>query len=188
MKFNKSVVAIIILLIVAGSLFRILNFAPQIAMGVFGGAVIKDKRLAFVLPLLSMFISDILFEVLYNYGLSSYGGFYVGQITNYILMAGVVLIGFTARNLKLNRIIIATLAAPSVYFLVSNFLVWLNMAGFSEAGFNRPKTFGGLMLCYNDAIPFFRSGLINTIVFSAILFGGYFLAQRYLLGRKQLSS
>ncbi|GAC1705427.1 MAG: hypothetical protein NVS9B7_10900 [Flavisolibacter sp.] len=121
-----------------------------------------------------MFISDIFFEVLYHYGFSPYGGFYVGQLTNYALMAAVVLIGFYARNLKPQRIIIATLAAPTFYFLLSNFLIWIN-----GAGFNRPKTFSGFLMCYQDAIPFFRSGLSNTIVFSALFFGVYFLWQRY---------
>lgn len=183
MKFNKSVLLAIILLIIIGSVFRVLNFAPQIAMGVFGGAVIKDKRLAILLPLFSMFIADVLFEVLYHYGYAPYGGFYDGQITNYILLAGVVFIGFFARNLKVSRIILATLAAPSIYFLCSNFLVWIN-----GGGLNRPKTFSGLMACYADAAPFFRGALINTIVFSAIIFGGYFLAQHYILGRRQLAS
>jgi hypothetical protein len=182
MKMNKSVLFALGLLIVVGSVCRVMGFAPQIAMGVFGAAVIKDKRLAFVLPLFSMFFSDVLYEVLYNYGITEYGGFYKGQLTNYLLLAGVALIGFAARNLKPANIIMATLAAPTVYFLASNFLVWMG-----GGGLQRPKTFSGLMMCYNDAIPFFKSGLITTMAFSAILFGGYFLINRLITHRKQLA-
>ena len=167
------------LLIITGSVFRVAGFAPQIAMAVFGGAVIKDKRLAFLLPLVSMFLSDVLYQVLFNYGYVPYGGFYEGQIVNYILLAGITLIGLWARNLNWTRVVAATLAAPTVYFLASNFLVW-----FGGGGSQRPKTFGGLMMCYNDAVPFFRSGLASTILFSTILFGGYFLIQRFILREK----
>jgi hypothetical protein len=182
MKLNKSVWLAFGLLILIGSICRVAGFAPQIAMAVFGAAVIKDKKLAFILPLLSMLLSDVLYEVLYAYGYTDYGGFYEGQITNYILLASMTCFGFWARNLNTGRIVIASLAAPTLYFLASNFLVW-----FGGGGLQRPKTFDGLMMCYNDAIPFFRAGLINTVVFSAILFGGYFLIRKLAAGRKQVA-
>ena len=176
MKLYKSVLPAFILLIVIGSVCRVAGFAPQIAMAVFGAAVIRDRRLAFVLPLLSNFLCDVLYEVLFRLGYMDYGGFYEGQITNYILLALIVVIGFWARNLKWTSILMASIAAPTIYFFLSNFLVW-----FGGGGLQRPKTFDGLLMCYNDAIPFFRSGLITTMVFSFVLFGSYFLVQRYIL-------
>jgi hypothetical protein len=182
MKLNKSLILALTLLILIGSVCRIAGFAPQIAMAIFGGAVIKDRRLAFILPLGSMFLSDLLYEVLFRFGYAPYGGIYEGQLTNYILLASIVIIGFIARNLSIQRIIVATLAGPTLYFLLSNFLLWLN-----GGGYQRPKTWSGLIMCYTDAVPFFRSGLINTLIFSAILFGGYFLLQRNLSTKKQLN-
>ena len=179
MKQNKSLLLAFGLLIIIGSVFRVAGFAPQIAMAIFGGAVIKDKRLAFLLPLVSMFLSDVLYQVLFSYGYVPYGGFYEGQISNYILVTAITLIGLWARNLNWTRIVAASLAAPTIYFLASNFLVW-----FSGGGLQRPKTFSGLMMCYNDAIPFFRSGLASTVLFSIILFGGYFLIQRFILRQR----
>jgi hypothetical protein len=61
-----------------------------------------------------------------------------------------------------------------VYFLLSNFAVWLG-----GGGFQRPKTFSGLMLCYEDALPFLRSSMGYTVLFSALLFGSYFLIRRF---------
>jgi len=182
MKSNRSVLLAFGLLIVVGSLLRVAGFAPQIAMAVFGAAIVKDKRLAFLLPLVSMFLSDILYQVLYELGYMNYGGFYEGQVENYALLAGITLIGFWARNLNWGRIVITTIGAAVIYFLASNFLVW-----FCGGGLQRPKTFDGLMLCYNDALPFFRSNLISTIVSSAVLFGGYFAIQRYFLVKKQIA-
>lgn len=188
MKLNKSVLPALVLLIVIGSLFRAAGFAPQIAMAIFGAAVIRDKKLAFLLPLVSMFVSDVFIEVLYRNGYMNYGGFYAGetffdgQIINYILLAGLTLMGFWARNLRWGRIASVTVAAPVIFFLLSNFFVWLG-----GAGLHRPKTFDGLMLCYGDGLPFLRDSLLYTILFSAILFGGYFILQRYFIRAKQLA-
>ena len=99
------------------------GFAPQIAMAIFGGAVIKDKKLAFLLPLLSMFISDGLYELFYRNGVGNIQGFYEGQLTNYILFGAMTLFGFMINKLQVKRIILAALAAPTAYFLLSNFLI-----------------------------------------------------------------
>ena len=90
MKINKNTVWSLVLLVVIASLYRIIpnrptGFAPQIAMALFAGSIIKDKKYSFLLPLLSMFISDALYEVLYINGLTQIAGFYSGQYINYIL-------------------------------------------------------------------------------------------------------
>src|SRR4051812_39308658 len=99
MKISKQVVFSFILLVVIASLYRVMpgrpfGFAPQIAMAIFGGAIIKDKKFAFLLPLLSMFLSDTLYEILYRNGIGSMQGFYNGQITNYILFSAMTVFGF----------------------------------------------------------------------------------------------
>ncbi len=175
MKLNKQIVIAFLLLIIVGSVCRVVGFAPQIAMAVFGAAVIKDKRFAILLPLVSMFLSDLLYEGLFYFGFTQYGGFYSGQVENYLLIAALSVFGFWARSLQPTKIVVATLAAPTVFFLVSNFMVW-----FGGGGLARPKTFDGLMLCYTDALPFFRGSMITTICASAILFGCYFLAQQFV--------
>jgi len=179
MKMNKSTLLAFGLLILTGSLFRVFGFAPQIAMAIFGGAMIKDKKLAFVLPLVSMLISDCLIELLFINGYFPYGGFYKGQITNYILLTSLTVFGFYIKGLNVSRIAVSAVAAPTTYFLLSNFIIWAN-----GGGFHRPKTFDGLMMCYADALPFYRSGLVSTLVFSVILFGGYYLLHRMVLERK----
>ena len=182
MKFNKSVLVAFILLIIVASVCRVLGYAPQLAMAIFGGAMIKDKKLAFVLPLLSMFFSDLLYQVLYTYGYADYGGFYEGQLINYLLIGSLTLIGFWVKGMNWTRIAIGSIAAPLIFFFLSNFFVWLG-----GGGLGRPHTFSGLMMCYNDAVPFFRASLLNTVAFSAILFGGYYLMGRFMLERKQLA-
>src|SRR5215217_5654850 len=144
MKQSKSLLFTFLLLIVIASVYRVWEgrpwgFVPQLAMALFGGAVIRNKKLSFVLPLASMLLSDVLYEALYRNGLSDIPGFYSGQFTNYVLFAGITFIGFLLRNLNIGRIALASVVAPTVYFLLSNFQVWIG-----GGGLQRPKTFNGL--------------------------------------------
>lgn len=178
MKNKKQLAGSFILLIVIASLYRIMpgrpyGFAPQIAMAIFGGAVIKDKKFAFLLPILAMFISDALYQLLYINGIGKIYGFYDGQVLNYILFAGLTVFGFFIKNFNVKRIAIASLAAPTAYFLVSNFLVWASSSPL--AGLGRPKTFAGLIMCYGDGLSFYLWSLAATFIFSAIFFGSYYL-------------
>jgi hypothetical protein len=181
MKINRQLLFSFILLIVIASLYRIMpgrpyGFAPQIAMAIFGGAIIKDKRFAFLLPILAMFVSDALYQLLYINGVGNIPGFYDGQVLNYILFAGLTVFGFFIKNFNVKRIAIASVAAPSAYFLVSNFLVWASSSPL--AGLGRPKTFAGLMMCYGDGLPFYLWSLAATFIFSAIFFGSYYVVTK----------
>jgi hypothetical protein len=187
MKQNRPVLFVFLILVVVASVYRVWDgrpwgFVPQIAMALFGGAVIRDKKLAFVLPLLSMLLSDLLYEVLYRNGLSEIQGFYEGQAVNYLLFAGITFIGFWMRNLNTGRIAAGTVIAPTVYFLLSNLQVWLG-----GGGYNRPKTLDGLLQCYADGLPFYRGYLLGTVFFSFVLFGLYFLFYKKRAAQKSLA-
>ncbi len=181
MKINRQIIFSFSLLIIIASLYRIMpgrpyGFAPQMAMAIFGGAVIKDKKFAFLLPILAMFVSDTLYQLLYVNGVGNMPGFYEGQVMNYILFAGLTVFGFFIRNFNIKRIAIASFAAPTAYFLVSNFFVWASSSPL--AGLERPKTFSGLMMCYSDGLPFYPWSIASTFIFSAILFGSYYFWTR----------
>lgn len=181
MKINRQLIFSFILLVVIASLYRIMpnrpyGFAPQIAMAIFGGAIIKDKKFAFLLPILAMFVSDLLYQLLYINGVGKIYGFYDGQLLNYILFAGLTVFGFFIKNFNVKRIAIASFAAPTAYFMVSNFLVWASSSPL--AGLGRPKTFSGLMMCYGDGLPFYPWSLAATFIFSAIFFGSYYVVKR----------
>ena len=182
MKTSKNIIWSFILLVVIAALYRIMpgrpfGFAPQWAMAVFAGAVIKDRKWAFALPVLSMFISDLLYQGLYMAGLTTMQGFYEGQWQNYLLFTGLVFVGLAIKKLNIFQIALASIAAPTFYFIVSNFLVWASNG--ATRGLDRPKTFDGLMLCYADGIPFYRMSIFATLIFSAVLFGGYFIIRNF---------
>lgn len=186
MKLNKNIIVALVLLVIISAVYRVfpnrpLGFAPQYAMAIFGGAIFrKHKQWAFILPMLSMFISDLLFEVLYNAGVSVMPGFYEGQWQNYLLIASLTFIGFLIRKTNIVNVLAASVASPTVYFILSNLVVWLG-----GGGYNRPKTFDGLMQCYNDALPFYPNSIYASVVFSAILFGSFFLIKNYSFNKQK---
>jgi hypothetical protein len=185
MKSTKSLLLSFLLLVIVASLYRVwdgrpFGFAPQIAMAIFGGAVIRDRRMALLLPLLSMLISDVLYQVLYINGVTSIRGFYEGQWVNYLLFAGLTCFGFLMRKVNALNVLGFSIGGSVLFFLVSNFTVWIG-----GGGLGRPLTVEGLMLCYGDALAFYRDyGLISgfsgnfvfgDLFFSAILFGAWYL-------------
>ena len=181
MKLDKNTLVSLLLLIVIAAVYRampgrIWGFAPHLAMAVFGGSVIRDRKLAFIFPILSLFLSDLVYHILYLYQLTPIAGFYSGQLTNYLLIASLAIIGFRIKENKLSQIAAGAIAAPVLYFLASNFLVW---AG--GGGYFRPKTFQGLMQVYTDGLPFFQTSLYGTLFFSAVLFGGSYLLKRFVV-------
>ncbi len=188
MKSNKSLIWTLVALIIVAALYRIIpgrpyGFAPQIAMAVFAGASIKDKKWAFALPVFSMFVSDLIYQLLYNTGLSPIYGFYDGQVINYCLFASMAFIGMAIRKINAVNVFLASLAAPTAFFLLSNFVTWSGLAGLR--GLDRPFTFNGLMMAYADGLPFYKMSIIATLAFSLILFGGYYLLTRSTLTLKE---
>jgi hypothetical protein len=197
MKLTRSTLIVFLLLVVVASLYRVwdgrpFGFAPQIAMAIFGGAMIKDKKLAFLLPLLSMLISDILYQVLYVNGLTTIRGFYVGQWVNYILFAGLTMFGFLMRKPNVINILGFTVSGSLLFFLASNFSVWIMGEGLA-----RPQTWEGLLLCYGDALAFHRDyGLINgfagnfilgDVFFAFVLFGSYYLITKSIVTERKIA-
>ena len=180
MKLDKNILVSFVLLIIMAALYRampgrIWGFAPHIAMAIFGGSVIKNRKLAFLLPVLSLFLSDLIYHVLFLNGLTPIAGFYDGMIGNYILFALLTIIGFRIRETNVAQILAGAVAGPVMYFLASNFMVWIG-----GGGFGRPKTFEGLIQCYADGFPFFQTSLYGTLFFSGMLFGGLFFVKRYI--------
>ncbi len=186
MKITKSVLLSLVLLIIVSATYRIFpnrpyGFAPQFAMAIFGGAIfIKNKKWAFLLPVVSMFLSDLLYQGLYSAGLSEMQGFYQGQWVNYLLFASLTCIGFLIRKINIKNVFAASIAAPGLYFIASNFMVWMGTGGLS-----RPKTWSGLMMCYTDALPFLGNSVLSTMVFSTVLFGSYSLIKNSFFTKSQ---
>ena len=185
MKLIKSNLLILFILILACALYRVwdsrpMGFAPQIAMALFAGSISKDKRFAFLFPVLSLFISDLLYQFLYSQGLSTIKGFYHGQWQNYLLIASITIIGFFINKNKIGQIFLGSLAGAVYFFLISNFMVWIG-GGKDINNLPYPRSFDGLMLCFSEGLPFFKWSVLSTLLFNGIFFGSF-----YLLGKSVL--
>ena len=151
------------------------GFSPVIAIALFAGLIMKQKDMSFMLPLLALFISDAVIQFLYSQDLFPYAGFYNGQWKNYLILMGATLLGWVLKGRSNSSLIVGAIAAPTVFFLLSNFMVW---TGSSEAIY--AKSFSGLMTCYEAALPFYKNSLIATLVFLPVIL----LAYNYLTKKK----
>lgn len=163
-------------LILAAAISRLIphpyNFAPIGAMAIFGAAHFSDKKLSFILPLFAMFLSDLLINnILYA---SYYQGFTIftpGFLWIYGAIAVIVVAGiFILKKVTLPRVLIGSLSASVLFFVISNFGVWISDPDY-------PLTLPGLLLCYEMAIPFFHNTITGDLVYSGVLFGGFEFAK-----------
>ncbi len=148
------------------------NFAPIGAMSLFGAAYFSRKYLAFVVPIVAMWLSDLLLNnVIYGQYFDHFVWFYTGFYWTYGAFIVIGLIGFRLlKRLKPQNILLASIAASLVFFLVSNFGVW-------ASGTMYPHTFSGLLTCYAAGLPFFKNTLIGDLAYSGALFGIFELIQ-----------
>jgi hypothetical protein len=136
------------------------NFTPVGAMALFSGAIIRDRRLAFLVPLLALFAGDVFI------------GFHKLMPIVYASFLVSLAIGFWLRDRRtVGSISAATLFGAVQFFLVTNFAVW-------AFGLFYPRNTAGLVACYVAGIPFFWNTLAGDAVYAGLLFGGFALAER----------
>ena len=136
-------------------LFRIVphppNFTPIIAFAVISAYFFNNQILAFFILALSLIISDFII------------GFYDGFVFNYIILFFLL---FTSKilfkNLNFKSVTILSLYGSTIFFVISNFMVWLNSGMYQH-------TLDGLLICYINAIPFYGNTLISTFFYSYLL-------------------
>ena len=174
---NTRFVAVAALILIA-ALSRLLPHLPNMtavgAMALFGGAYATNRFAAFILPLISLFLSDlILNNVVYSaFNNGQFVWFYDGAIWVYSAVALTVLVGLSlAKNINSKSVLLASIACSIIFFLMSNFGTW-------QSGIMYPKTMTGLLTCYVAGLPYFLNSLIGDLGFAALLFGGFEFAQK----------
>ncbi len=151
-------------IIFALAIFRLLphlpNVSPVAAMALFGGAYFADKRMAFIVPFLALFLSDLILG-LHNSMIFVYTGFGL-----------TVAIGFLLKDrVTVTNTAFAVVASSVLFFLLTNFGAWMTSGLYL-------KSAEGLMQAYVAGIPFFQNSLLGNLVFAVVIFGGYRLLQK----------
>jgi uncharacterized protein DUF6580 len=160
-----------VLLILFAAFSRLLphpaNFTPVAAIALFSG-VYLNKRFAFAIPLIAMFLSDLIL------------GLHSGMIWVYGSFIIITCIGLwlkyrmeTSSGRKILYLLGASLASSVIFFIITNFGVWTS--GYYGLELK------GLAECYTLAIPFFRNSLLGDLVYVALMFGIYALIHQYAL-------
>lgn len=152
-------------LVFAAALFRLVphpaNMAPIGALGLLSGGRLKGWQ-AFVMPLLSMAISDVALWGLF--GNTPFNPFVYASTAIYVLLGR-----WMCQGISPVPIAAASLMGSLQFFLITNFSAWPLY----------PQTMEGLAECYIQGLPFFRNTVIGDLAFTAILFGLHaWLSQR----------
>ena len=153
------------------------NFTPVGAIALFSGAMVRDRRLAFLVPVLVMFATDLII------GFNKLSPLvYASFLLSVLIGRAVVGARFSAsqsqpepsarsRKRAVPRIAGAIFLGALQFFLITNFGVWAFLDSY-------PRTGTGLAACYIAGLPLFWNTLAGDAVYATVLFGGFFLAER----------
>ncbi|TNE78902.1 MAG: hypothetical protein EP332_13020 [Bacteroidetes bacterium] len=168
---------VVISAIVLAALSRLIphpmNFTPIAAIAMFGAAYLERKSIAFIIPILSIYLSNLVIDnVMYQHDS------FVWMAPSFPWVAGsLVLISlmsqFTLNKVSAGRVLGSSLAASVIFFIISNFGMWQGSGIYSH-------DMTGLVMCYNAAIPFFGWTVAGDLVYTTAMFGGFALMQSRL--------
>jgi hypothetical protein len=163
MSMLKPRVMLIVTMIAAAAASRLIPHPPNMtsiaAIALFGGATLADRRLAFLVPLAALLVSDAVL------------GFHNQMIAVYGSFALVVCLGLWLQERRTALTLAgAAIASSLLFFVVVDFGIWL-------MGDMYPRTFAGLVACYTAALPFLRNQMLGDLFYTAVLFGGFALLE-----------
>lgn len=145
------------ILIIIGFLTRFaphpMNFTAVGAIALFSGYYFRDKRIAFIVPMAIMILSDWVL------------GFYQWQLlaSVYLSFAFVVFLGTTIKKQKWFIALPASLLGTASFFLITNWAVWQFANWY-------PHTLAGLLTCYAEGLPFIKNSFAGDLVYTFIFF------------------
>ena len=156
---NKKECTLLCGLIILFAISRLIphpwNITPIDALLIFSGAYLSRNKL-YMLSVLSIIIGDII------------AGFnaplvmifvYLGFITSAMIGNGLLK---TKRSV--NRLGLAVVSAAMVFYMLSNFGMWLGYY---------PQTVDGLLLCYLNGLPYLAKSLLGDAFYAIIIFGAF---------------
>ena len=175
-KINIRTV-VLVLMILAAAAMRLVsfkypavlsNFTPVGAIALFGGAYFTDKWKAYLVVLVTLFASDALLLFLRT---SDFVLWYSSYLWVYLSFAIMVFIGSLIKKANVINVVIASLAAVCVHWLITD-LPWVY-----DAANLYPDTLAGYGQSLIAAIPFEKNMVLGDALFCTLLFGGFELAK-----------
>lgn len=154
------------------------NFAPIGALALFGGAVLSRKSWGFALPILAYILSDLLlFLTQADFPFLHHPGFLFQRLFDYGAMVLIALLGMRLQGLAPSAMTyaktgISAFLSSGIFFLISNFAVWLGGNIFDGASMYSSDV-SGLIQCYQMGLPFYKGTFYGDLLYSGLFFGLY---------------
>ncbi|MEL6926048.1 MAG: DUF6580 family putative transport protein [Bacteroidota bacterium] len=173
---------IIVFMIVLAALSRLLphppNFTPIGGMALFGAAYFSKKYWAFLVPLLALWVSDlILNNVVYAAYFDSFQWFGGTFLFVALGFSAIVFFGmYWLKEVKVSRLLVGSFVASLLFFLITNIGAWV-----LDPADMYPNNAAGLIAAIEMGIPFFWNTLRGDLFFTLVLFGGFELVRRQWL-------
>ena len=150
---NVFVVSLIFFAILSRFLPHPPNFTPIAAIALLSSKGFTNRWVVFLIPIVSLFISDLFI------GLHATIPF---VYFSFILIA---LLGMYVKKINIGSVLLSS----TIFFLVSNFGVWL---------LYYPISVEGVVQCYTLALPFFLNTVLGDLVYGALLIYPFYALQR----------
>ena len=153
LKKNYLVVMPLLFIMIFSRFITIIpNFTPLISLILFIPLVLKEKRLAIILIVITQLFADIFI------------GFYDTMTFVYGTYMFIVLLAFKYMiAINFYKVLSSSVVASIIFYITTNFGVWYAMDLY-------PATTSGLISCYIAGIPFLKSMTLSTVIFSTTLF------------------
>lgn len=173
MNKNTWLLISIVLLAISRIIPHLPNFTPVLAVALFTGATFENKKLGTFYLLMSLFLSDVLLQIIYGYGFHSL------MIPIYALILFINVLGTRLQNrISYKNVGLYSFLGSTVFFIFSNLFVFIQ-GGYSY-------TIDGFINCYFMALPFYGYQLLGDAFYNFLIFGLYILIFQNYLRKKEI--
>jgi hypothetical protein len=141
------------------------NFVPLAAIALCGAAYFP-KRYKFSVPLLTLFISDVIINLRYGAPLLD-----PQILVRYAALALVGCLGFLFQSrASLKTLLPASIVASTMFYVITNTFSWLSDPGYAKniAGLIQSLTVGLPQYSATPTWMFFRNSLLSDLIFTGL--------------------
>lgn len=140
------------------------NFSPLMALSLYAGATLTDRRYRFGLPLVTLLLSDLgIWAVTGQFSWAFPSGYWSSYLCNMIAVVMGVGLGRLTGSTRMLAALGCGLSAEAIFFVVTNYVYFWTQT-------DLPHDAAGLVACFVAAIPFAGKSFVSTTFYSLLLF------------------
>jgi hypothetical protein len=159
-------------LILAGALSRLIPHAPNFtaigSIALLGGALIKNKNLAFIAPFIALLISDLIINNViyaqYSQGFTLFHGTFAYVYGAFLL--SVIFGKYFLKPGNVKNMLLWSVVSALSFFLITNFASWFGNPMYAQNVY-------GLFSSYLAGLPFLGNQVLSTALYLFGIYGLY---------------